>query len=175
MDGLSIEQKARRDRWTSVYEIPADVRLKMERYYVTMCPICMISSPIFLRRPAGSHTVHALDTGFSRYVCQLESTHLNTRTAHHLTKHEEARYATNVVIFAPHSPIVRFSFLQTRCTPKLIFSSNSWKLVLTIVTIAPPSTCYRDNFRMEILPTVSKRGTDVLAPRVPNKSIPSQS
>lgn len=80
--------------WTSVFEIPTGGWLKIDQNYITLCPICMISSPIFLPRPVGSHMVHALDTGFSRYVRQLESTHLNTRTAHHLTKHEEAHYVT---------------------------------------------------------------------------------
>lgn len=92
--------------WTSVFEIPTGGWLKIDQNYITLCPICMISSPIFLPRPVGSHMVHALDTGFSRYVRQLESTHLNTRTAHHLTKHEEAHYVTNVVNFALHSTIV---------------------------------------------------------------------
>lgn len=94
-----------------MFEIPTDGWIEIEQNYVTLYPICMISSPIFLPRLTGSHTVHALDTGFSRYVRQLESTHLNTRTAHHLTKLEEAHYVTNVVNFAPHSPIVRSSFL----------------------------------------------------------------
>lgn len=97
--------------WTSVFEIPTGGWLKIDQNYITLCPICMISSPIFLPRPVGSHMVHALDTGFSRYVRQLESTHLNTRTAHHLTKHEKAHYVTNVVNFALHSTIVRSLFL----------------------------------------------------------------
>lgn len=98
--------------WTSVFEIQTGGWLKIDQNYITLCPICMISSPIFLPRPVGSHMVHALDTGFSRYVRQLESTHLNTRTAHHLTKHEEAHYVTNVVNFALHSTIVRSLFLE---------------------------------------------------------------